>query len=1603
MITLVLLVGKASNIASCKTKPLSSVNQPLHRLHMDLFGPTFVKSLDKKIYCLVVTDDYSRFTWVFFLATKDETSPILKTFITGLENQFSLKVKVIRSDNGTEFKNNDLNQFCGMKGIKREFSVPRNPQQNGIAERKNRTIIEAARTILADSLLPIPFWAEAVNTACYVQNRVLVTKPHNKTPYELLHGRTPSSGPTWLFDIDTLTKTMNYQPVTASNQSNPNAGVQEQFDAEKAREENTAFDEKEPEFEGRKRESKVNVSLSISAQSKKHDDKTKKEAKGKSPIESLIRYRNLSVEFEDFSDNIINEDNAVGILVPAVGQFSSNSTNTFSVAGPSNVAAKLEDITYSDDEEDVGAEANFNNLETSITVSLIPTTRVHKDHPMTQIIGDLSSATQTMIMTRVAKDQGGLSHINNDDFHTCMFACFLLQEEPKRVHQALKDLSWIEAMQEELLQFKMQKVWVLVDLPYGKRAIGTKWAFRNKKDERDIVVRNKARLVTEGHTQDEGIDYEEVFAPVANIKAIRLFLAYASFMGFMVYQMDVKSAFLYGTIEEEVYVCQPLGFKDPGHLDKVYKVVKVLSGLHQAPRAWYETLANYLLENGFQKGMIDQTLLIKRQKGDILSVQIYVDDIIFGLTNKDLCKAFEKLMKDKFQMSSIRELTFFLGLQVKQKEYRIFISQDKYVAEILRNFGLKDGKSASTPIDTKKPLLKDPDGKDVDVHTYRSMIGLLMYLTSSRPDIMFAVYACDCFQVTPKALHLHAVKKIFRYLKGKPHLGLWYLKDSPFNLVSYSDSDYAGASLDRKSTIRECQFLGCRLIYWQCKKQRVVATSSTEAVYVAAASCYAQFLWIQNQLLDYGHILLDYIFLGFGLTMQVALSGMESLKTMLHVTNILRVNTPRCDEERLELMELTVFCYQVLKKLELELVLLTYKFLLLGLFTAVSLNVYAVSSIKYALTVNTNIYVSCIKQFWTTVAVKKVNDVTRLQALVDKMKVVVTEAAIRDVLRLDDAEGVECLPNEEIFTELARMGYEKPFTKLTFYKAFLSSQWKFLIHTILQCMSAKRTSWNEFSSSMASTVICLSTGRKFNFSKYIFNSLVRNVDSPTKFYMYPRFLQLMIRAQVGDLSSHSTKYTSPALTQKVFANMRRVGKGFFRVDTPLFEGMLVVKEVDGGDADEVHVKDVNVAGVTEGAASVADDEVNVVVDEPSTPSPTPPTPPPQPSQDQHSTSQPNGQMYKPNKKRGIIANIDADEDVVLEDAKDVADVEESTADLGRQAESQAKIYKIDLEHAKKVLSMQEEESKPAKLQEIVDVVPTAKIITEVVTTAITTITTADASILAATIDAAPTLTTTPSKRRKGVVIRDPEETTTTSTIIHSEAKSKDKGKGISVEEPKPLKKQAQIKQDERYARELEEELNKNIDWDEVIDHVHKKEKEDNDVKRYQALKRKPQTEAQARKNMMIYLKNVVGFKMDHFKRMSYDDIRPIFKQKFNSNVAFLLKIKEQIDEEESRALKRLSESQEDKALKKQKLDEEVEELKRHLQIVPNDEDDVYTEATPLALKVPVVDYKIYNENNKPYYKIKRADGSHQLYLSFLSLLRNFDREDLEALWRLIKE
>ena len=442
------------------------------------------------------------------------------------------------------------------------------------------------------------------------------------------------------------------------------------------------------------------------------------------------------------------------------------------------------------------------------------------------------------------------SHLSN----FCGHYAFVSITEPTKVDEAFLEPEWIQAMQEELHQFELNNVWELVKRPDPRKhnIIGTKWIYRNKQDENGLVVRNKARLVAQGYTQVEGIDFDETFAPVARLEAIRILLAYANHHDITLYQMDVKSAFLNGKLEEEVYVAQPPGFEDPKHPDKVFRLNKALYGLKQAPRAWYDTLKEFLMKKGFKPGSLDPTLFTKSYDGELFVCQIYVDDIIFGCTDQRYSDEFAYMMSEEYQMSMMGELKFFLGLQIRQQRNGIFISQEKYLKDVLRKFGMQDCKGVKIPMPTNGHLCTDENGIDFDHKVYRSMIGSLLYLCASRPDIMLSVCMCARFQATPKESHHKAVKHILRYLAHTPTLGLWYPKGSAFDLVGYSDSDYAGDRVDRKSTSGTCHFLGRSLVCWSSKKQNCVSLSTAEAEYIAAGSCCAKLLWMKRTLKDYG-------------------------------------------------------------------------------------------------------------------------------------------------------------------------------------------------------------------------------------------------------------------------------------------------------------------------------------------------------------------------------------------------------------------------------------------------------------------------------------------------------------------------------------------------------------------------------------------------------------------------------------------------------------------------------------------------------------------------------------------------------------------------------
>ncbi|GJZ64020.1 putative ribonuclease H-like domain-containing protein [Tanacetum coccineum] len=668
--------------ASCKAKLERLITEPLHTLHMDLFGPTSVKSINHASYCLVITDDCTRFSWVFFLASKDETSGILQNFIRQIENQLNHRVKIIRSDNGTEFKNRDMLEFCGNKGIKQEYSNARTPQQNRVAERMNRTLIEAARTMLADSLLPTTFWAEAVSTACYVLNRVRVTKPQNKTPYELLFGEKPIISYIRPFGchviiLDTLCVLGKFDGKSDEGflvGYSLNSKAYRVYNLVTKRVEvnlHVNFLEDKPNVKGvgyrwmfdidYLTDSMNYIPISLKNQSNQHAGTSEVT---NSAGTSQTQNANASEE---------KDEDAELIVVPSAVK------NTAEKVKPrkSSTNSKKEEILSEPQQEKEASSTGTSEDNPKILAFRRELEAVAQKHlgkvPKNNSTSTLSVNSGSEPVNTGRLDPNDSPMLELKIFHKSKTGIFNEAsydeegvEEPKKISDALQDDSWVQAMQEEL----------------------------NKRDERGVVVRNKARLVAQGYKQEECIDYDEVFPPVARMKAIRLFLAFASFMEFIVYQIDVKSAFLYGTIDEEVYVSQPPGFVDPDHPKKVYKVVKALYGLHQAPRAWYATLSTILEKHRYKRGTIDKTLFIKRDKKDIMLVQVYVDDIIFGSTKNSWCDESKALMTSRFQMSSMGELTFFLGLQVKQNTEGIFISQDKYVAEILKKFDLVNVKAA---------------------------------------------------------------------------------------------------------------------------------------------------------------------------------------------------------------------------------------------------------------------------------------------------------------------------------------------------------------------------------------------------------------------------------------------------------------------------------------------------------------------------------------------------------------------------------------------------------------------------------------------------------------------------------------------------------------------------------------------------------------------------------------------------------------------------------------------------------------------------------------------------------------------------------------------
>ena len=808
--------------ASFPIKKVVSTSSPLELVHMDLCGPMRIQSTGGNKYIFVLVDDYTRYTWTLFLRSKDQAYSAFFSLISLLENSLQARLRALRSDNGLEFKNSSFLDFCRERGIEHNFSSPRTPQQNGVVERKNRTLEDMARTMLFSSKLPHHYWAQAVDTACYIINRAMLRPLLEKTPYELMKGRAPNISHLRVFGCKCY----------VHNNGKDQLG---KFDLRSDEATFLGYSSTSKAYKVlNRRTNKIEESIHVKFDEHSIPNSTEVD---KGCLDACAApFPSSSYHFDEDPGSDLDSPIPLradappfNLQAPDVSQSSHPEEEDPSV----NTQPEINESVR----HDLGSASQQEAAHQPIVVS--PSRRTFqqaKAHPSTLIL----SPTREGVTTR--------SHYNN----LCAFQAFVSLQEPKNIQEALKDVDWIQAMQEELEEFKRNKVWHLVPQPHKKTIIGTRWVFRNKLDDKGSVIRNKARLVAQGYNQQEGIDYDETYAPVARIEAIRLLIAFASFKGFKLFQMDVKTAFLNDTLNEEVYVKQPPGFEDARFPNHVYFLDKALYGLKQAPRAWYDCLSDYLASQGYRRGTIDKTLFLKEQKGELLIVQVYVDDIIFGSTNRDLVESFKETMSKRFNMSLIGELKFFLGLQINQKEEGIEIHQQKYLKEILQKYEMESSKPFPTPLSITTKLDQGTESAKVNETSYRGMVGSLMYLTASRPDILFATSLCARFQCDPRESHLSMIKRIFRYLKGSDNLCLWYPKFSNFNVVGFTDADYAGFLVDRKSTSGMAQFIGPCLVSWGSKKQNSIALSTTEAEYIAAAACCSQLLWLKQQLEDYG-------------------------------------------------------------------------------------------------------------------------------------------------------------------------------------------------------------------------------------------------------------------------------------------------------------------------------------------------------------------------------------------------------------------------------------------------------------------------------------------------------------------------------------------------------------------------------------------------------------------------------------------------------------------------------------------------------------------------------------------------------------------------------
>ena len=751
----------------------------LQLVHSDICGPISPSSNSNKRYILSFIDDFTRKIWIYLLNQKSEALEAFKGFKTWAEKEAGTSIKCLRTDRGGEYNSKEFTEFCSTHGITRQLTAAYTPQQNGVAERKNRTIMNMVRSMLSEKQMPKEFWAEAANWSSHILNRCPTTALENMTPQEAWTGCKPR--------VDHFRVFGCLAHVHVPDQKR------------------TKLDDK----------SKAHIFLGVSKESKAY--------KLFDPITKKIT----------ISRNVKFEENACWKWEQSKGEVHSDVLDWEDKNSDANKELELAEDSNSNNTGNTISQTGGNSSTTSSGGS-------EPNSPKGR------SRRAPAWMSEYTTGEG-LSEEEEE-------AMMITEEDPVTYNEAVKYKKWRDAMAKEIDSIEKNGTWRLTTLPSGVKAIGVKWVFKTKLNEHGTVEKHKARLVAKGYAQQYGIDYTEVFAPVARLDTIRLILATAAQNKWEVYQLDVKSAFLQGELKEEVYVQQPTGFEKKGEEEKVYKLNKALYGLKQAPRAWYSSIESYFVREGFERCASEHTLFTKEKEGGkILIVSLYVDDLIYTGNNKSICEEFKMSMMHEFDMSDLGKMSYFLGIEIIQNSKGIFMCQRKYAREVLARFGMSDSKPVGNPIVPGTRLSKDEKGTKIDSTMFKQVVGSLMYLTATRPDIMFGVSLISRYMSSPTEEHWCATKRILRYINGTIEMGILYKGESITELVAYTDSDFAGDLNDRKSTSGFVFLLAGGAVSWASKKQPVVTLSTTEAEYIAAASCACQYIWLMRLLEKLGH------------------------------------------------------------------------------------------------------------------------------------------------------------------------------------------------------------------------------------------------------------------------------------------------------------------------------------------------------------------------------------------------------------------------------------------------------------------------------------------------------------------------------------------------------------------------------------------------------------------------------------------------------------------------------------------------------------------------------------------------------------------------------